>query len=72
MLSDMHRYAVSVGAFRIGILLACIFLLVHLFVEPRREAHFSPVVDTLLLFAGFAFAGYVIGLLLWVIRKRKQ
>jgi hypothetical protein len=59
-MSDMHRYAVSVGAFRIGIFLACVFLLVHPFVEPRREAYFNPLVDTVLILSGFAIVGYVI------------
>ncbi len=69
--SDVHRYAVSVGAFRVGIFLACVFLLIHLFVEPRRQAYFSPILDTVLVLGGFAVIGYFAGVLIWFIRAEK-
>ena len=66
----IRHYAVSVGAFRIGTFLACIFLLVHLFIEPRPEPYFNPVIDTALLLSTFALAGYAIGLLIWFVRDK--
>jgi len=53
-----QRYAVTVGAFRIGLFLACVFLLVHLFVEPRPEPRFHPVVDTALVLSVCAALGF--------------
>jgi hypothetical protein len=69
-MSKIHHYAFSVGAFRIGTFLACVFLLVHLFIEPRPEPYFNPIIDTTLLLGAFALAGYTIGLLIWFVRDK--
>lgn len=70
-MSDMHKYALNVGALRIGVFLACLFLLIHLFSEPRRLPYFNPVVDALLYLAGFALIGYVIGLIAWFFGRKR-
>lgn len=70
-ISDVHRYAFSVDAFRVGILPASAFVLIHLFVEPRWQANFSPILDTALVLGGCAVIGYVAGVLIWLIRAEK-
>ena len=71
-MSAMHRYALTTGAVRVGLFLACAILLVHLFVEPRREPVFGALVDALLVLGGCAVIGYVVGLVLWLVRSRMR
>ncbi len=71
-MSGMHKYALNVGALRIGVFFACLFLLIHLFLEPRRLPYFNPVVDGLLYLVGFALIGYIIGLLIWCFGAKRS
>lgn len=71
-LKEMNRYALSAGAFRIGLFFACVFLLIRLFVEPRPDPRFNFVADALLSMAGFAAFGYFTGLLIWLFRKKSR
>ena len=69
-MSDKYKYAFTVGVVRIGLFLVCVFLLIHLFVEPRRPPYFNPIIDALLALVAFAILGYVIGLLMWHFQRQ--
>lgn len=64
-----HEYAVSVGVYRVGLFLASLFLLFHLFVEPRRTPVVNPVIDAVVVMACCAVLGYLIGIVLWEVRR---
>ncbi len=65
------EYILSHGVIRIGLLLACIFLLQHLFIEPRALPIFNPFVDAALVLGVCAILGYLGGLVLWHLRGKK-
>ena len=64
------EYVVLVGMIRIGLLLACLYLLKHLFSEPREEVTFHPTIEAALVLAVCSAIGLLAGLILWHVRGK--
>lgn len=64
-----REYVMSVGVIRVGLLLVSIYLLQHLFTEPRRAPMFHPLADAALVLSVCALLGYLAGLVLWRYRE---
>jgi 4-hydroxybenzoate polyprenyltransferase len=67
-----REYVISWGIYRIGLILACLYLLQHILIEPRKPPLFNAFVDTILVLGICAGVGYLAGLLLWRFRGRKN
>jgi len=65
-----REYIITVGVFRIGLSLAALYLLRHLFVEPRAAATLHPIAHTTLVLVVCAAIGSVVSLLLWRLQRR--
>ena len=66
-----HDYVISLGVFRIGLLLASMYLLQHLFIEPRQSPLFHPIVHAALVLIVCGTIGYIVGFVLWHFRGKR-